>query len=158
MKTLFQRSLLMVLVLLLFTSSSFANLKKGRIGPDETDILEFITSADGITTISLIFDKSSTDLDLALGLTDSTLIAASISPESNYEQLQVGLVGGITYILAINHFEGATTSYRVIVNSGEQQTIFAAGDSGNTPLRKIEPGSTGSKLKESLNRLQRIKK
>jgi hypothetical protein len=158
MRKFFQRSLLIFVALMLISSTSFANLKKGRVASQSTKRYEFTPITDGVTSITVIYDKAGTDLDLALGLEDDTLIAASISPDNHFETLHVGLVRDTTYILVIDSFEGPTTSFRLIVNNGEQGTITSAGAiQQNGTLREIESGATGLKLEKTLRNLQKLK-
>ncbi len=159
MKRFFHRSLLILVGLMLISSTSFANMKKGKIASDATRQFEFNPATDGVTSITVIYDKADTDLDIAVGLEDDTLIAASISPDDHFETLHVGLVRDTTYILVIDSFEGPSTAFRVVVNNGEQATIFSAGANQQTGfLREIESGSAGLKLEKTLRNLQNLKK
>ncbi|MCI0415729.1 hypothetical protein L0222_23390 [bacterium] len=159
MRRFFRCSLLVFVVLMLISSTSFANLKKARIGSGSVKVYEFTPFTDGVTSITVIYDKAATDLDLAVGLEDGTLIAASISPDDHFETLHVGLVRDITYILVVESFEGPATSFRLIVNNGEQGTISSAGAiRSGTTLREIESGAIGSKLEKTLRNLQKVKK
>lgn len=158
MKKFSHRSLLIFVALMLISSTSFANMKKGRVASQSEKRYEFTPATDGVTSITVIYDKADTDLDLAVGLEDDTLIAASISPDNHFETLHVGLVRDTTYILVIDSFEGPTTPFRVIVNNGEQATITAAGATQQAgTLREIESGATGLKLEKSLRNLQQLK-
>jgi hypothetical protein len=158
MRKFFQRSLLIFVALMLISSTSFANLKKGRIASQSTKQYEFIPLTDGVTSITVIYDKGATDLDIALGLEDDTLIAASISPDNHFETLHVGLVRDTTYILVVDSFEGPATSFRLIVNNGEQGTITSAGTTQQSgTLREIQSSATGSKLEKTLRNLQQLK-
>ena len=80
MKAVFYRSMMILVVLMLISSTSYANLKKGRIDAGGTKVFELDVPANGINLLSLIFDAGSTDLDLAVGFDDGTLVGASISP------------------------------------------------------------------------------
>ena len=159
MKRFFHRSLLIFVVLMLISSTSFANLKKGKIASQATRQFEFNPAVDGVTSITVIYDKADTDLDIAVGLEDDTLIAASISPDDHFETLHVGLVRDTTYILVIDSFEGPSTNFRLIVNNGEQGTISSAGvTKQNGALREVEYNSAGLKLKKTLRNVQNLKK
>ena len=158
MRKFFRRSLLIFVALMLISSNSFANLKKGRIASQGTKRYEFTPVTDGVTSITVIYDKSDTDLDLAVGLQDDTLIAASISPDNHFETLHVGLVRDTTYVLVVDSFEGPATPFRVIVNNGEQATISSAGAiQQNSTFREIESGTAGLKLEKTLRNLQKVK-
>jgi hypothetical protein len=152
----FKRSTVFALALMLISSTSFANLKKGKIPSGSTRQFEFIPATDGPGLLSLIYDAASTDLDLAVGLEDGTLIAASISPESFFESLQVGLVGDVRYVLVVDSFEGPTTPFRLIANSGQQETITTA--VGQPSLREVEMSAAGTKLRDSLRKISKSNK
>ena len=156
MKSLIQRSLLIFVALMLISSTSHANLKKGKIGAGSTRQFEYIPPTNGVNLLSLIFDNVATDLDLAIGLQDGTLIAASISPDSFFETLQVGLVGNTRYIIQIESFEGPASSFRIVANSAQQEVI-GTGDA-QTGLREVELDSAGRKLRDSLRKISQIKK
>ena len=158
MRKFFQRSLLIFVALMLISSTSFANWKKSRVASEGTKRYEFTPAIDGVTSITVIYDKTDADLDLAVGLEDDTLIAASISPDDHFETLHVGLVRDTTYILVIQSFEGPATAFRVVVNNGEQATISTAGVAQQIGvLREIESGTTGLKLEKTLRNLQQLK-
>ena len=155
MRALLQRSLLILVVLMLISSTSFANLKKGRIGSGGTKQFELTPPVDGVNLLTLIYDAAASDLDLAVGLDDGTLIAASISPESFSEILQVGLVGTQSFIVVVDSFEGPETAFRVVASSAGQETLTNA-RKGET-LREVEMNRAGTKLRDSLRKLHRVK-
>lgn len=158
MRMFFHRSLLIFVALMLISSTSFANWKKSRVSSQSTKRYEFTPATDGVTSITVIYDKTDTDLDLAVGLEDDTLIAASISPDDHFETLHLGLVRDTKYILVIDSFEGPTTVFRLVVNNGEQATITSAGAAQQIGLlREIESGATGLKLEKTLRNLQQLK-
>ena len=157
MSTLLQRSLMALVVLILISSTSFANLKKGRIGSGQTRQFELIPPVDGVNMLSLIFDATSTDLDLALGLEDGTLIAASISPERFFETLHVGLIADRAFIVVVESFEGPETAFRLVANSAGQETLNSARAGERETLREVELNRAGTKLRESLRKLGRTK-
>lgn len=156
MKSLIHRSLLIVVVLMLISSTSYANLKKGKIGSGSTRQFEYIPPTNGVNLLSLIFDNASTDLDLAIGLEDGTLVAVSISPDRFFETLQVGLVGNTRYIIMIESFEGPASAFRIVGNSAQQETIASAvhGDG----LREVAATSAGNRLRDSLRKVSKVKK
>src|SRR3990172_2514111 len=99
---------------------------------------EFTITGGGATTVALIFDNPGTDLDLSLGETDGDLIATSISGESFFELLQAGLAGSTNYLLVIYNVRGNATPFRVVVTTGQQETISVAGAQTTRPqLREV---------------------
>ena len=156
MKSLIQRSLLIVIVLMLISSTSFANLKKGKIGAGSTRQFEYIPPTDGVNLFSVIFDNAATDLDFSIELEDGTFIAASISPDSFFETLQLGLIGNRRYRLIVDSFEGPGTAFRLVANSAQQEVISSA--AGQTGLREVELDSAGRKLRDSLRKISQLKK
>lgn len=149
MKFVVLRSILILVVLMMISSTSHANLKKGRIAPGTEKVFELIPPADGVSNLSLIFDAGATDLDLLVGLDDGTVVAASISPESFFEVLTLGLVAQTRFLVVVDHFEGPASPFRMIVNSGEQQVLR---------MNEVQANAASRKLVDALHKIQRIKK
>jgi hypothetical protein len=155
MKSVLQRSLFIFVLLMLISSTSFANLKKGKVATGATRQFEYIPPTDGVNLFSLIFDNVSTDLDFAIGL-DGDLVGSSISPDSFFETLQLGLIGNRRYTLVIDSFEGPGTAFRLVANSAQQEVISSAVDQNG--LREVELTRDGMKLRDSLRKISKIKK
>lgn len=142
---------LVLVVLLLTGSDSYANLRRGTIFSGKTKAFELITETNGFSTFALIYDRFETDLDLAVGLPDGTLIAASISQQPHLELLQTGLVALQRYIIVVDSFEGPDTVFRLVVNSSQQDTIAVPGlQQSRIRLREIELDEGARKIASQL--------
>jgi hypothetical protein len=141
---------LLVGCLILVSSMSFANMKKGRVGGGGTKGFAFSTFSDGFCTISTIYDTASSYLGVALGLPTGDLVCAGLSSQNNFQSCSAGLPGG-TYVFIVTSIRGPS-NFRVVVNCSDQQSVVAGRtSSGGTEIREIDLDANGKKLIKQLN-------
>ena len=156
MRSVLHRSLFILVMLMLISTTSFANLRKGKIGSGASRQFSYRPDFNGTNLLTLIYDAAATDLDLIIADSNGEIIAIGFSPESFSEILQVGLTNNDTFIVVVDSFEGPATPFRLVATNGQQQVIGAGTESGN--LREVELNSTGKKMRDHLRKVARSKK
>ena len=88
---------------------SEATMIKGSVPNNGEKRFTFTPDFSGTVLLHLIYDNKASDLDLQLGITDAggavQLVAISESTLENFEQLEIGVLGGDQYNIFVvsNH-------------------------------------------------------
>jgi hypothetical protein len=151
--TKFRNIFFFVLVVMLVSGTSHANMKKGSIGAGATKTFAFTNFVDGPCTASLVFDNVTADLDTGIIFPDTgDVLCFSVSSQKNFDSCAVGLPPN-QYEVFVSSFKGSS-NFRLVVNCAEQETISAAGQKiSGTELREVEPDARTRKLQEKLERI-----
>jgi hypothetical protein len=148
----FKRILVMFFVLVICCAVADANMKKANVGSKGSKGFAFNSYTDGVCSVSVIYDKASADLNIGVGLSDGTLVAASLSPEKYIETLETGLYGFQTYLLVVVSNHGAT-SFRVVVRCTEQEDLVTAGIGSGAGLREIPDDANTKRLSDQIRKI-----
>jgi hypothetical protein len=85
----------------MFSLISEATVVRGSVPNRGEKRYTIVPDFSGTILIHLIFDNNNSDLDLELGYTnedgDIQLVAVSQSTLRNYEQIEIGVLGGLEY-------------------------------------------------------------
>ena len=153
MKQIVKTFVVALLICVIHNSVVFANMKKSSVGGGGTKGFSFSTFSDGFCTISAIYDKASSHLGVAMGLTSGDLVCAGISSQSSYQSCTAGLPSG-TFVFIVTSLQGGSP-FRVVVNCTDQQNINAAGATsrGGIEIREIEIGAAENYLLDQFHDL-----
>jgi len=116
---------------------SEATMIKGSVPNNGEKRFTFTPDFSGTVLLHLIYDNKASDLDLQLGITDAggavQLVAISESTLENFEQLEIGVLGGDQYNIFVvsNHgpspfrlnFDGTFTTNSATGAAGKISTI-----------------------------------
>jgi hypothetical protein len=158
MKIFLRSVFMMFVILILFGSTSFANMKKGSVGAGGQKNFVFSTGQDGPCSVTIIYDSTTADLDTGIGVADSgDLVCLGISTQKNFDACTAGLPPG-DYFIAVSSFKGSS-NFRTVVSCGSEENIAAGrlGSPGVT-IREFEGNSKSRKFMDQLRKVASIKK
>src|SRR5262245_37010254 len=104
-----RKILALVFAFCMITLISEATLIKGSVTINGENRFTFRPDFTGTVLLHLIYDNKASDLDIQLGITDAggavQLVAISESTLQNFEQMEVGVLGGDEYNIFVvsNH-------------------------------------------------------
>jgi len=149
----FRRFIFMAAAMLLISSTSFANMKKGRVASEGIKYYAFTNASDGPCSVSMIYDSLSADLDVGIGEPESgDLLCIGVASQKNYDACSAGLPP-LDYIVVVQSYKGAS-NFRVVVTCGDQQSLSAAGTKiSGTSLREIEESSATRKIADRIKKV-----
>jgi len=132
-----RKILALVFAFCMITLISEATLIKGSVPNNGEKRFTFTPDFTGTVLLHLIYDNKASDLDIQLGITDAggavQLVAISESTLQNFEQMEVGVLGGDEYNIFVvsNHgpspfrlnFDGTFTTSAAAGAAGKVSTI-----------------------------------
>jgi hypothetical protein len=154
MKNFVFRSFLMIAVLGMMVSTSFANMKKSSVGDGKQKSYLFSTTQDGPCTVSIIYDSNTADLDTGIGDASSgDALCLGVSTQKNFDSCTTGLPPG-DFFLVVASYKGSS-NFRTVVNCGSQETITVGRQEGpGVTLHEFEGNSKTKKFIETMKRVE----
>lgn len=150
-----QKKILLVFAMCcLFAAFSEASLVKGSVPAGGSKLYTFTPDFTGIALFSLIYDNVGSDLDIRLAVRNSSNelvpLAFSESELKNFEELQIGVLGGITYTVLVFSSHGPSP-FRM--NFDGTFSTSSAGQAGAAApripaLREIKPDAAALRFIE----------
>ena len=126
-----RKVVLVILVLALLASTGQALTFKRKVSPTNTPTFGLEKVGTGQTIVTVMWTKSSADLDLLIECDELGTVGFSISSANRHEHLAVGMADGQLCTLAVVSFQGSSTAYINI-----QATVL--GELGTSQIRAIE--------------------
>lgn len=147
-----------VLLSFLFASMSDAELKKGSVGAGGVKRFTFISDHTGQAQLTLIFDNSGSDIDLAAGIVSNgqaSLIGTDVSSMKNYAHVECGVVAGLPVVVLVDSYKGASP-FRLFVTTATDEGTYTA----TKEFVEAQEGNNAvySALENQLNTIQKAKK
>jgi hypothetical protein len=130
-----RKILALVFAFCMITLISEATLVKGSVPNNGEKRFTFTADFSGTVLLHLIYENKTSDLDIQLGITDGDdiqLVAISESTLQNFEQLEVGVLGGEEYNIFVVSSRGPSP-FRLNFD-GTFTTSAAAGAAGKLSL------------------------
>jgi hypothetical protein len=158
MKIFLSRVFVMFAVLILFGSTSFANMKKGSVGAGGQKTFVFSTGQDGPCSVTVIYDSTTADLDAGIGSVDTgDALCFGISTQKNFDACTAGLPPG-DYFLGVLSFKGSS-NFRTVVDCGSQENIAAGRQSApGVTIREFEGNAKSKSFMDQMKRVATSKK
>ena len=156
--------LLLVFACALLTSLlAEATMIRGSVGNQGSRRFTFVPDFSGTVLLHLVFDNRNSDLDLQLGYTldngEIQLVAISQSTLQNFEQLEIGILGGLEYNIFVVSDRGPSPFRLNFDGTFTTSATSAPGKAGGIQLKEapIDAGSTRF-LENNRNRTKALKK
>ena len=119
------------LALTLLATAGEAISFKRKVSTTRTQTFGLEKSGTGQTIVTVMWAKAGADLDILIECGDLGVTAVSLSSESRYENLSIGMADGQICTLSVFAFQGATTAYINIQAS-------TGGQLGASAIRAVE--------------------
>ena len=144
-----RKILALVFAFCMISLISEATLVKGSVPNNGEKRFTFVPDFSGTVLLALIYENKSSDLDLQLGITDAggdiQLVAISESTLQNFEQLDIGVLGGEEYNIFVVSSRGPSP-FRLNFD-GTFTTSAAAGAAGKLSIALKEVPIDGASRK-----------
>lgn len=136
-----------------FSTLTFADMKKGNVGGGGTKRYMFVANGTGQTQITLIFDNYGSDIDLAAGIVvdgEPMFLAIDVSSSRNFAQIQFGVQPNLVVYVLVDSYRGGSP-FHITINTGEEEII-------SNGMQEMQSGSSEvHKLEAALQKLQNSK-
>jgi len=158
MKIFLSRVFVMFAILILFGSTSFANMKKGSVGAGGQKTFVFSTGQDGPCSVTVVYDSTTADLDTGIGSVDTgDTLCLGISTQKNFDACTAGLPPG-DFFIVVSSFKGSS-NFRTVVSCGSEENIAAGRQSGpGVTIREFEGNSKSRNFMDQMKRIASSKK
>jgi hypothetical protein len=157
-----KKVLALVFAFCMITLISEATLIKGSVPNKGEKRFTFNPDFSGTVLLHLIYDNKASDLDLQLGFTDQNgdiqLVAISASTLENFEQLEIGVLGGEEYSIFVVSDHGPSP-FRLNFD-GTFTTNGAAGAAGKISTIQLKEAPIDAASRKFLDKMKarRVKK
>ncbi|NJL27221.1 MAG: hypothetical protein HC897_04685 [Thermoanaerobaculia bacterium] len=106
-----------------------AETERGRISTNDELVYSFIADTDQQAKITVMWDRSNTDIDVFVFLLDGDdelLVAASAGATDGLESVEVGVIPGEEYLVVLSHFEGPSARFQANVSTTGSENVSKA--------------------------------
>ena len=148
-----------LLLFVLFTVTPFlaeAKVFPGSVGNGGAKFFTISVGSSATALVHLVYENPNSDLDLGLGIRDSggNLIAIAVSGSAlkRFEQMEVGIVGGVVYTVVVNSIRGAS-AFRVNIDASG----VVAGSSG-IQIKEVAADTASLRLLDQIRKIQKATK
>lgn len=148
------------LIVLLAMSAHASTVLKGSVGSKASKVYTFTPNGNGHVQVTLMYDNATSDLDLAVGFTDSNgdavLVGSGTSTLKQFERCEAGVDPNITYAVVVNSYKGSS-AYRVYVTTTSEESFGLASTQPAT-LQEVDMNHMSEKLESTLQRIQKAQR
>lgn len=151
-----RKILALVFAFCMITLISEATMIKGSVPNKGEKRFTFTPDFSGTVLLHLIYDNKGSDLDIQLGITDAggavQLVAISESTLQNFEQLEIGVLGGDQYNIFVVSSRGPSP-FRLNFD-GTFTTSAAAGAAGKISTIQLKEAPIDAASRKFLDQMK----
>lgn len=151
-----RKILALVFAFCMITLISEATMIKGSVPNKGEKRFTFNPDFSGTVLLHLIYDNKASDLDIQLGFTDQNgdiqLVAISASTLENFEQLEIGVLGGEEYSIFVVSDHGPSP-FRLNFD-GTFTTNSAAGVAGKISTIQLKEAPIDAASRKFLDKMK----